>query len=296
MQADLLAGTLKLDPENDPVICTTDYGLHIRWHMTGLPANSANMLSPITSGNLMVGYAYINHADVNWVIIGYSNKNATFSSGTLINLTTFLSYYSSFSDPLSFLELKDTDAATAIYNANLNQSGFLYNISSVTGKIKSALFPNAKSSSELEGNEVLCLAQGSIGYSKLYGSADTNQYYGSILRSTIIDFYNKNLTSLPIVPQPLITQHYGGTDSTNIKSDHLFPLAGASNSESFYYGKYLTSGKDGNMDINLDWWLRSGWTDTIRPYVVNYNGGVGYSYNFSVVNSLAVRPAFVLKI
>ncbi|MFQ6749839.1 MAG: hypothetical protein ACLRFR_03245, partial [Clostridia bacterium] len=90
-QEQLLAGTLELDPENDPVIYTTDYGLDIRWHMAGLPANSADMLPPLESGKFP-GYAYIHHADVNWVIIGHSNKSTTIDNG-VFNLANILSYY-----------------------------------------------------------------------------------------------------------------------------------------------------------------------------------------------------------
>ena len=310
-QEQLLAGTLELDPENDPVIYTTDYGLDIHWHMAGLPENSADITNIKGTNVAFIGNAYFNYAGFNWAIIGYSNKNATFSSGSLINLTTLLSYYSSFSNPISFLELKDSDAATAIYNANLNKDGLFYNISSATGKIKSVLFPRAKGVSELEGNEVLCFAQTRIDGGKtsmdgVFFDDNSSNYSGSNLQTYLTNWYNNNLTGLPIVSKNLITKYYAsGVQTVTITSQKLFPLACGDSSETFYAPTYMTAdGKNpdliySNSDGTVStWWLRSGILKSYNNQACCSSGGWYYTStgSGSVTNRYGVRPAFVLKI
>ncbi|MBR3790551.1 MAG: hypothetical protein IKK20_01965, partial [Clostridia bacterium] len=57
-QEQLLAGEdLGLDPENDPVVFTTDYGLDIRWHMAGEYTGGNKVI--LESGVKFAGYAYI---------------------------------------------------------------------------------------------------------------------------------------------------------------------------------------------------------------------------------------------
>ena len=58
----LSGGDLGLDPENDPVLGTTESGLEIKYH-------GANL----SSGSLS-GYAYVTMASRNWVIIGQSSS------------------------------------------------------------------------------------------------------------------------------------------------------------------------------------------------------------------------------
>ncbi|MBO5310057.1 MAG: hypothetical protein J6A98_02510 [Clostridia bacterium] len=297
-QEQLLAGTLELDPENDPVIYTTDYGLDIKWHMAGLPANS-NDIVIMPDGQKFPGYAYINHANVNWVIIGYSNKTVTLSG--VINLSPFINYYSEYSNSdYNMLQSQDSDAATEIYDAHTNSTATFYGDSS-TAKLKAALFPNAKATGELETNEVLCFAQNIFSTtSKFNDSSNYNCYYNSRLMTTINTFYDEKLKAEldnKIVSKTLKTVWSGASDKTNgsnlTGTYKIFPLAGANENESFYVFNYLMEGDDA-LPQSTDWWLRSGYP-TESNYVSCIYAAGHYDVH-RVTLSYGVRPAFVLKI
>ncbi|MBR3790664.1 MAG: hypothetical protein IKK20_02550, partial [Clostridia bacterium] len=311
-QEQLLNGTLELDPENDPVIYTTDYGLDIKWHLAGLPVSS-NDIAIMQTGEKFAGYAYFttkgyNNQDVNWVIIGYSNQ--TFNLSGVINLSPFINYYSEYSNSnLNILQIQDTDAATEIYDAHINGPATFYGDLS-TAKLKSALFPNAKPSDELEGNEVLCFAQGLVTNSSGSNKATfggNNKYSTSNLRTVMNTYHTDYLQSLPIEPQPLTTIYLSAKD-TDATNEYLFPLASrrqatidsATVIENFVYSTYLTTGYGGNMDVGAYWWLRSGNASrSDRAVIVRDTGdGIqdGYYTNCAVGRSNGLRPAFVLKI
>ena len=292
-QEQLLNGTWECNPETDPIIYTTDYGLDIRWSMAGLP-----------SGTFM-GYAYIKHGGKNWAIIGYSNKTKTLSSGEL-NLANLIKYYSYYTlsgyDQNSIwqwaVEESSTPAKNAIWNEySLVSKDVIYSLSSVNAILKSALFPNAVcnevTSAELEANEVLCFCQDTIG-SSYFNATGSNRYYGSTLKTTIDTFYENNMTDLPIVGKALTTTCYGETDSTSITASnpaYMFPLAGVSSTETFYYDHYSLGS---NIRINTDWWLRSGHPQSaVAKY---YSNAYGFQFANYLNHSTGVRPAFVLEI
>ena len=309
-QEQLLAGTLELDPENDPVIYTTDYGLDIRWHMAGLPANP-NDIAIMPGGQKFETYAYFNHGGVNWVIIGRSNKSIIFSG--VANLSNILEYYKNqnvdyynFSNTTSgiwqyFLNSINDELEDQINEIHSSYHPKIYvtstNITTITQK---DVFPNAKPTGELEINEVLCFAQNSFSTeSKFYDSQGAgNCYYNSRLMTTMNAFYDSNLTDLPIVEKTLQTVWYGASDTTNGSylpgTYKIFPLAGANANESFYVFNYLTSGSD-PIKQSAAWWLRSGTSSSsYYPYYISANGIL---YKNDVVNyTNGVRPAFVLKI
>ncbi|MBR2433258.1 MAG: hypothetical protein IKB21_01465, partial [Clostridia bacterium] len=306
-QEQLLAGTLEFDPENDPVIYTTVYGLDIRWHMAGLP-NDPNDIDFVPSGQKLATYAYFTHADVNWVIIGCSNKSTTLDNGVL-NLANIASYYQkagyyNFSNTTSGIWQYLNDATEDALAADLtdvyaNYGGFFYNQSSNTISQKD-VFPNAKPTDELEFNEVLCFAQNSFStQSQFYDyTGYGNCYYNSRLMTTLNNFYYNNLADLPIVEKTLKTVWI---DASNKEHDSelegtykIFPLAGANKNESFYVLNYLTSGADA-MQQSAAWWLRSGYLyDNRIVYTVRVNDGI---LDVDLVsNSRGVRPAFVLEI
>ncbi|MFQ6749808.1 MAG: DUF6273 domain-containing protein, partial [Clostridia bacterium] len=170
---------------------------------------------------------------------------------------------------------------------------------------QSAVFPNAAATDELELNEVLCFAENSFSEKSttFNDSASTgNCYYNSRLMSTMNDFYNNNLTDLPIVEKTLKTVWSGASDKTNgsnlTGTYKIFPLAGANANESFYIFNYLTSGSDAMKQSN-GWWLRSGAASVADDaYYVSENGGIISSYYGSTVtySTVGVRPAFVLNL
>ena len=305
----LMRGTLEFDAENDPVIYTTDYGLDIKWHLTGYLAD-ASTLTTIESGKFS-GYAYIEAAGVKWAIVGRSSNITELLCGQ-INIGNVLSKFASFSgyDAGSLwdflLELDDsTDAGASIYNVYQTIDSYAY-AKPATGAYANltTIFPNAKEitdTSVLATNEVLCFAQGIVQSSITFNaSTSSNRYSSSNLKSTIDKWYDDNLKSSwdsYIVSKTLKTTYSGG--SADPCTAKLFPLAGASSSESFYYGTYMSAGKGGNMAQSVHWWLRSGDPATSeRAYIVHLNGTVYRDdYTFCSVDiPRGVRPAFVLKI
>ena len=149
---------------------------------------------------------------------------------------------------------------------------------------------------KLEHGEILCFAQGIVQSSVYFnGTGSTrNNYSGSNLQSVINKWYDDNLKSSMdsyIVSKTLTTIHKDGTSSLNAK---LFPLAGNSTSESFYYGDYMSAGYGGSMDLDTAWWLRSGYlSGSYGVYYVTADGNVRATDS---ANPHGVRPAFVLKI
>ncbi|MBR2221350.1 MAG: hypothetical protein IJ975_04360, partial [Clostridia bacterium] len=216
-QEQLLAGTLEFDSENDPVIYTTDYGLDIRWHLTGYKEDPST-LDKIPSGKFS-GYAYIEAAGVKWAIIGYSSTITNRLQSGKINLANILATYSSFSgytiesiwSLLQKQEVDSTDAGAEIYDVYKTVDSDVYNSSAVSATYidPSALFPNAieielTEDSELQADEVLCFAQGRIdgtsGVAFKTGNGNFVQteyanYQGSILEEYLETWYNTNLKS-----------------------------------------------------------------------------------------------------
>ncbi|MBR2052595.1 MAG: hypothetical protein IJ959_00385, partial [Clostridia bacterium] len=308
-QEKLLAGTLELDPENDPVIYTTDYGLDIRWHMAGLP-NNPNDIAIMPGGQKFETYAYFTHADVNWVIIGCSNKSTTLSG--VLNLSNILEYYY---HKAGYYNFSNTTSDIWHYLANPidheleDQLKDVYSL--YDGKVyashsnsisQTAVFPNAQSTSELEHNEVLCFAQTYLPDRSVFRTSG-NCYYGSTLQSSLETYYNANLMDLDsrIMPKTLRTIWYGVVDKTN--GDDLpgtykiFPLAGGNANESFYLLNYLDASSS-NLNAGKYWWLRSGHTGSSQrdfvAYISHTNTGI-YYYPGSMSDPYP-RPAFVLKI
>ena len=311
-QEKLLAGTLELDPENDPVVYTTDYGLDIRWHMAGLP-NNPNDIASVPGGQKLETYAYFTHADVNWVIIGCSDKPSTISTGTL-NLGDVADYYNkagyyNFSNSSSgiwewFANGRNTAAGSALFSDYLNKGkDVIYNLSSQTIS-QNAVFPNAAATDELEFDEVLCFAQNRLSTTSKFNDSTSagNCYYNSRLMTTINTFYDTNLIDLDskIVPKTLKTVWAGAPDTTNgsnLEGTYkLFPLAGASANESFYVLNYLTSGSAAMQQSGIYWWLRSGYAAYPQNAYYVYTTGVLNKRYDAVTYSTGVRPAFVLQI
>lgn len=321
-QEQLLAGTLDLDPENDPVVFTTDYGLEIKWHMSELPKDPSKIstIQPTSSSGV---YAYFSCGGYNWIIIGYSNKSKTISTGFL-NMPEIVSYY----DKVGYYNF--SNLSTGIWGLLFNQTttsagqsilidylvakGVIYNSSSNTISHKT-IFPNAVSSAELEINEVLCLSETCVANSQFHTSrTQTISYNGSTLQTYINDTIyaaNSEIRSLPIIAQDLTTAYtyYNSgknyTSSFSISGAYLFPLAARdTNTETFCVQTYLTTPTNriaysmGTMTA-VEWWTRSGYTVSGEAYRVNTAGNFAGNTNTTsngVRDSRGVRPAFVLKI
>ncbi|MBO5309989.1 MAG: hypothetical protein J6A98_02150, partial [Clostridia bacterium] len=308
-QEQLLAGTLELDPENDPVIYTTDYGLDIKWHLASPLPTNPNEMQIMPDGQKCATYAYFTHANVNWVIIGCSNKSTTIDNG-ILNLANIAGYYQkagyyNFSNTTSGIWQYLNDATEDALAADLtdvyaNYGGFFYNQTSNTFTHKD-IFPNAKSTDELEFGEVLCLAQN-------YLETLTTKYIynNSPIVTYLHEFWGNNLTDLSIVKQTtlktyLCTNEFSGTGGLiDSKGDYnIFLLAGKNVDEDFYVLNYLTDGAESMQQSNI-WWTRSYASGGSSMMSIGTNGKITSAqyYNSSTAkyNYYGVRPAFVLKI
>ena len=284
-QEQLLAGTLELDPENDPVVFTTDYGLEIKSHnANGAPDASitdTNQNDPITVSGTT--WNYISVGGYNWIIIGsYSESSYTIS--------TIRGDEYSGSNP---------DGTDAGYESECAGTNGLLKINPIT----IPAFSNAKEgyNGEIPIGCVLCLCAGNITTTQFNASTSSgNNYSGSDLE----DYMNNTvygsdselsigLQGLSIVPQKLTTL-YAASEPSIIENAYVFPLAARDNTESFYVGSYLDS--DGKRDIDALWWLRSGGaSNSSYAYIVGASGSVSINV-FSVAYPLGVRPAFVLQL
>ena len=118
-----------LDPENDPVVFTTDYGLEIKSHNVGeVPVTTTSPSDTVTVSS--TSWNYISAGGYNWIIIGsYSASSYTIS-------TIKVDEYSGNNPDV-------TDAGNAIENANGN--GLLktnVTIPAFSNAISSLVFPN----------------------------------------------------------------------------------------------------------------------------------------------------------
>ncbi|MBR3790609.1 MAG: hypothetical protein IKK20_02265 [Clostridia bacterium] len=292
-QEQLLAGTgLGLDPKNDPVVFTTDYGLEIKSHNAdGVPDISnvdTNQDASITVSS--TSWNYISAGGYNWIIIGsYSESSHTISTLTVPQYQAIGG--SSLAD--------GTPAGTAVKDEDSKQ---VIKINDVTVPA----FLNAKTgyNGEIPFGCVLCLCEENITTTTFNPSTSSgNNYSGSDLE----DYMNNTvygststlstaLQALPIVPQKLTTL-YSGNEPSIIENAYVFPLAGRSNTESFYVESYLDT--DAKRDIDATWWLRSGNAPySIYAYFVYTDGDVLSSNSVHILldRSAGVRPAFVLRL
>ena len=287
---------MELDPEKDPVIYTTDYGLEIKSHnAAGLPDITVN--DPTGKGTIATQggttWNYISAGGYNWIIIGqYSSSSYSFNPSPLAG-----NMYSG-NNP------DGTDAGNAIESASEN--GLLQ-----AGTITIPAFTNAvvPSNGEIPIGCVLCLAASKIGsatdaikFNEIWTLG--NNYKGSNLEKFINEtiyggtsILSMELQGLPIVPQKLTTLYYNYATSI-IENAYVFPLAGYNNTESFYINTYLDTKTKRTIIDN--WWLRTGFVSyAAYAYSIDASGDIFYDrqgYGYSVDTLLNLRPAFVLRL
>ncbi|MFQ6749551.1 MAG: hypothetical protein ACLRFR_01755, partial [Clostridia bacterium] len=192
------ASPLGLDPKNDPVVFTTDYGLEIKY---------ANALT----NTAMSGYTYFTMGEyegypVNWVIIGYDSSMAD-----------FVGDFSGETGP----------SANPVQGEN-NQNSTIDDTPAGIA-IKKEMF--AISSEAVENDEigdgcVLVIAEQIIIFNKVMNSTNSSNYQGSSFQSYHEDLYNSDLGLTDtqkkfIVPQTLKNIYYN-TSSTSY-NQYIFP-------------------------------------------------------------------------
>ena len=322
MQADLLAGTLELDPENDPVLGTTENGIAIRYHnkaLTGTWDYDAFMKTYLEdkftgSGTFynLSGYLYITLGHYNWVIIGRnSSLNAVSltttygqSNETISNFIKFASY-STYANAMKNLIETSTDAGSAINSANTK--GIVNTVLGATRNYSITLSSyNVVSSADLNNYAgcVLCLCAGTTGNSYISKANNSAYYPTGDLKTAMTNVYNSISSAAGGAIQLTSLTTYGddragitGSATSYNHSEYLFPLAAkyVSSSQNFCVETYLDT--TAKRDIDVKWWLRSGsrFGSTKYNYYVLVDGSISNCY-LSDFNQFGVRPAFVLKI
>ena len=294
------ASPLGLDPENDPVIFTTESGLDIKFHQT-----FNDYYAGILETGALAGYCYVtmgkyNNNPINWVVIGMSESG--FGGASLGDVDW---------------GIDQTPAGLAVENSIINK---VKNTSVVGDNNALIYYLNAVAvSDELEQGELLMLSEDILGT-----SAMSNNYSSSALK-TSMDNIAKNFTEdekTHIVPQTINSRHNGwGTNTVN--NALLFPLAtnyyfydnktnmtayDSQNrcNQSFCVEDYFSAFKenfvegvttpaDPLLSATSEWWIRSAITTSTYGCASILANGTLVTYQ--TFNSYkGVRPAFVLKI
>ena len=327
LDANILAGGgLGLDPQNDPVVATTDWGLDIKFHNAGEYSGAGYLVSnPSTNGTVstaaLSGYLYFQGGTYNgvsnlkWVIIGYST-NAITSTG-----------------PVKATNLGIPDSSPAGTAAKADSSkGTL-----ISTQYKLNAFTNAVGNAEIPAGCVLCISEKNLlnaYYNHNYNTKDSSGYYYgarwslSELRTTMSNLCNSGITGFDTIRAKIQTvslnQYYyrtsdgfSGAIAKDTSSDKFFALANSTydrDDEVIYnpstypqnyrietYLGYYSDNKGAkrisythNTTTADYWWLRSSLSsDYSGAHCVNTSGYVNGGY---VSGSLGVRPAFVLKL
>ena len=285
----LAGGGLGLDPENDPVIYTTDYGLEIKSHnAAGLADVTVN--DPSGNGTITVSsttWNYMSAGGYNWIIIGQYSS----SSYTISNIR---------GDEYSRNNPDGTDAGNEVESANAN--GLLQTNFTIPA-FTNAVVP---SNGEIPAGCVLCLLSGTTGTNSTFSTS--NSYYPeSILATAIRSIYDNIKYELgnAIQETQLITYGYDintSTLTTYEHSEYLFPLATScwnnNAQQSFRVETYLDT--KAKYIIGTAWWLRSGCraadiADMVMASKPTANLQPCQNYK-TVTQSFGVRPAFVLRL
>lgn len=290
-QEQLLAGNLELDPENDPVVYTTDYGLDIKFHRDIPTFNTSSSYG--VSGYIYFTMGSYNNTEVKWIIIG-KNSNLTKSASLYTQVKTnwqTYGYYKSYSG------LDSSDAGTIIKNSS--SKGLVYDY-------LNCVFANAVSTTEIPNGCVLCISETSLYSCQFYSWNDAyGKYEGSKVQSQMSSLYSSGLglsstQKTRIQPQSLRSYYYNTyCTSTN---QYFFPLASthgwdsSSYPQAFCVQTYFTIE---TAKTNMVWWLRTGQktTNSSSANKAHVAGATSWGYSYDTyTNHNGVRPAFVLKL
>ena len=316
-QEALWNGTLELDPENDPVLGTTENGITIRFHNKSLSGTwnyntfMTNYFGPTTStyqsGTFynLSGYLYITLGGYNWIIIGRNSSlntvsfKATYAQGTASpNEFVKFASYNTYANALKGQQ--DTTPAGSAISAE-NSTQIVNTVSTATRTYSVTLSSyNVVSSADLNNYSgcVLCLCAGTTGNSYYDNTSPYYSYFpSSDLDTAMTTVYNniKSAAGNQIQSTSLTTYGYNGSSyTTYTHSEYLFPLATntVNTSQNFCVETYLNT--DAKRDIDAYWWMRSGNSYYSDYAYIVYTAGSLASRDVSL--SCGVRPAFVLKV
>ena len=188
---------LGLDPENDPVIYTTESGLEIKYGgattiLGGGNEQSDFSAAPLPSGKPLSGYPYFtmgtyNGYAVNWVIIGKSTTGIPTSSGTM-NIADYQklsTWQGRIGESPTYKYFFDntyeatTPAGLAIKNGGLlnDYTARKIEYTMLDPSILSSVIPN----DEISSGCVLAISENCLGTSD-FNATDTNYRYGNRYR------------------------------------------------------------------------------------------------------------------
>lgn len=301
----LTAGVgLGLDPENDPVVWTTESGIEIRYGGASTVSTTA-----------LKGYNYITMGSyggkaINWVIIG---KSTSFPANAQYSVFARQVGIVSPNDDAAFAN--NNPAGAAIWNDNTQKDPILGASLSV--------YSATVSNKEIPSNCLLLLTEKNVQTANYYDKGNngigSNSYAGHTMATAMDAYCNGSTSSIGLnadqisrVQQVTLTNSVASynintrifSEGSNTLTTRVFPLAyGASNStytQSFRIETYLGSGASKRISYNASsgaaegWWTRSpNCTGSGSAYYVSSSGAftssslnVGYGY----------RPAMVFKI
>ena len=325
LDANILAGGgLGLDPENDPIVATTDWGLDIYFHNAGesswvnTSANGNVTTTALNGYNYFLGGTY-GGVELKWVIIGYSTNTVT---GPVAVPGTNANNIAPDSSP----------AGSAVSAEKPKQQVMI-------GSYKLSAYTNAVGNAEIPAGCVLCISEKNL----LNGYFNQNTYSNdagdgyrkgarwvySDLRTTMSNLCNSGIAGFDTIRSKIQTvslntysYRYKVSDGTqaigkDTSSDKFFALANSTygtndavhyNTSTYpqnyrletYLGATYASYASKRISYTHNttsayyWWLRSGYSSGYNSaYGVDASGFVGY---YDVANSNGVRPAFVLKL
>ena len=302
---------LGLDPENDPVIYTTESGLEIKYGgaITALGGgNEKNDFAAETlpSGKPLSGYPYFtmgtyNGYAVNWVIIGKSTTGIpTTSTSTGMSdynyekLSTWQGKTSESPTYKHFFE--QTYEATTPAGAAIKNSGTLNNYAArkIEYMFNPSILSSIVSNSEIDAGCVLVLSENCLGTSYFNQDiASNNCYEGSAIQTICLNFYNTTLGLTSSQKNLIVKQDFTSLwrDVSNSTNQTIFLLGGRG--EKFSVEKYLTAAQ---RKLTTAWHTRSGHYDYGNGcYYVDTSGNFITGSGIFVSNVYGVRPACVVK-
>ena len=326
---------LGLDPENDPIIYTTESGLEIKY-------GGESVSDQLASGKPLSGYPYFTMGTysgyaVNWVIIGRNTNDTVFTSA----ITNYL-----FSNWKTNTNLKSATYATKGYHFFNNT----YETTTPAGSAINGVVPSksyvadvTKTTKTVVGNAevpqgcVLAISECSMGRAVFDNTGPAN-YEGSPLQSAVLALYNSGLGLSTAQQNMIIAQNltncygtstsgyrYDLTSNSSSTSQKLFPLAStkgqtsypAITNQNFKIETYLTSTSLRICNVigtttKTRYWTRSnlgfsgdadaillnGATDSVDKTIVDGEptSTGGTSFDLNAAHSLSVRPACVIKL
>ena len=307
---------LGLDPENDPVIYTTESGLEIKFggafnYVANGGGNETMTASypTLASGKPLSGYPYFTMGTysgyaVNWVIIGKSTSITNSTTTTYDSLTNWQSKTGQAPTYKYFFD--NTYEASTPAGSAIKSNNTLSDLTARKLTTNYSALSSIPAKDEIQSDCVLCISETALGTTQYQLSSHSATYQGSNLQSYCSALYtstlNLNATQKALIKAQnfttnYLTQNKGSMSTCSSSNQYFFSLAASG--EKFTISNYLTT--NALRTIGSKYFLRSGgatWTDIF--YKVIESGAVSdgdlITDMYDCQQYLSVRPACVVKI